>query len=477
MRPHNPFVGGSAPGGVRSRFVNSVPSSTNAMKLRTTFPTVLLLAALTPTATAIEMYWEPLPGRAKDIAAGADGSVWIVGSGLTNGDVYKWNGSTWVLIGGSGVFIAVGPQGDPWVVNFASNLYHRTNNHWELVTQSGSATGVSVGADGAVLITGGSSCFCGPVSDQRLFRYQAATGFAELPGGGHGAVIEPDGTGWWVLDSAGKIFRWQGGPEYVAVAGHARDISRGAGGDIWIVGGANFETGNDPIYRWNGAQFEAATTGQARQISVGPEGTPWVVDSGGKIFRGHALRLQTSDVTVNEGNDLKFPVTLSYPSDRTASVAFQVRRPDGGVAQTGTLIFTPGQTNQIVTQATLVDPAFTGPVQYRLQLSNGVGADLAQSAAIGTVIDISVEPVHLSPSLTAGGGFKVSLNSRLGYTYQLQRRNTLTLPADWSPVTRIDGTGNPVDLSDATRPPDQAFYRVLVTAKAISHDSDTSQEF
>ena len=159
------------------------------MKLRTTFRTALLLAALTPAARAIEMYWEPLPGRAKDIAVGADGSVWIVGSGVTNGDVYKWNGSSWVLIGGSGVLIAVGPQGDPWVVNFASDLYHRTNNQWNLVTQSGSATGVGVGADGTVLITGGSSCFCGPVSDQRLFRYQAGTSFTELPGGGRGAVI------------------------------------------------------------------------------------------------------------------------------------------------------------------------------------------------------------------------------------------------------------------------------------------------
>jgi hypothetical protein len=39
-----------------------------------------------------DMYWQ-MPGAAIDIGAGADGSVWIVG---TDNHPYKWNGSSWV---------------------------------------------------------------------------------------------------------------------------------------------------------------------------------------------------------------------------------------------------------------------------------------------------------------------------------------------------------------------------------------------
>lgn len=425
---------------------------------------VLSLAALAPTVPALEMYWEPLPGRAKDIGVGADGSAWIVGSGLTNGDVYRWNGTDWTLVGGSGVFITVGANGDPWVVNVASDLYHRVNNQWVLITQSGSATGVGVGADGTVLLPGGNSCYCGPVSDQRLFKYTPASGFTDLPGDGHGAVIEPDGTGWWVLDSQGRIFRWQGGPEYTRIDGHARDISRGANGDIWVIGGGAFETGNDRIFRWNGAQFDEATTGQGRQISVGPDGTPWVVDSGGKIFRGHPLGLQVGDTTVIEGAELRFPVTLSYPSDRTTSVAFQIFRPDNSVAGSGTLTFPPGATNLVVTQATPVDPSPNGTRLYRLQLANAVGADVIRSTGIGTVVD-DVSAPTLTPFRTASGGFAVRCPSVIGKRYELQRRGTLGANT-WAAVTALAGTGASIELGDSARPPEQAFYRVTVTPAA-----------
>ena len=423
-----------------------------------------LLAALPHTAAAIEMFWEPLPGKAKDIGVGADGSVWIVGSGITNGDVYQWNGSNWKLIGGSGVLIAVGPAGDPWVVDMGANLYHRINNQWVLITQTGSATGIGVGADGTVLVPGGKSCFCGPVFDQSLFQYSPVTGFTELPGGGHGAVIEPDGRGWWVLDSNGRIFRWQGGPEYEQIPGHARDLSRSANGDIWIIGGGAFETGNDRIFRWNGVQFEEASTGQARQISVAPDGTPWVVNGSGSIFRGHRLGLRAQDVTVTEGADLQFQVTLSYPSDRLASVAYQVLKPDQSVASSGTLSFPPGTTNRVVTQFTTADPQSNGNRIYRLQLANAVGADLVQPTGLGTVVDdAAAAPPVLVPFRSANGGFGVRLASVAGRRYQLQRRTTVG-PEIWSPLVSLNGTGATIELGDSGSPADQAYYRVAVTA-------------
>lgn len=63
--------------------------------------------------------WQLLPGRAKDIDIGEDGSVWIVGTNeVTAGyGLYQWNGSNWDVKDGGAVRIAVDENGNPWVVN------------------------------------------------------------------------------------------------------------------------------------------------------------------------------------------------------------------------------------------------------------------------------------------------------------------------------------------------------------------------
>ncbi|NEZ54196.1 tectonin domain-containing protein [Adonisia turfae] len=63
--------------------------------------------------------WQLLPGRAKDIDIGGDGSVWIVGTNEVTGGygIYQWNGSNWDVKDGGAVRIAVDEDGNPWVVN------------------------------------------------------------------------------------------------------------------------------------------------------------------------------------------------------------------------------------------------------------------------------------------------------------------------------------------------------------------------
>ena len=63
--------------------------------------------------------WQLLPGRAKDIDIGDDGSVWIVGTNEVTGGygIYQWNGSNWDVKDGGAVRIAVDENGNPWVVN------------------------------------------------------------------------------------------------------------------------------------------------------------------------------------------------------------------------------------------------------------------------------------------------------------------------------------------------------------------------
>ena len=72
--------------------------------------------------------WNKLSGSAHDIGVGADGSVWVIGTGsLPPGGfgIFYWDASTsnWLQVDGAAEQIAVGPHGHPWVVNTAREIY------------------------------------------------------------------------------------------------------------------------------------------------------------------------------------------------------------------------------------------------------------------------------------------------------------------------------------------------------------------
>ena len=70
----------------------------------------------------------PLPGLGIDIGAGADGSVWLLGTNRVgrgnDGGIYRWNGNDWDSMGGGGVNLSVGADGTVWVANSAGEIYH-----------------------------------------------------------------------------------------------------------------------------------------------------------------------------------------------------------------------------------------------------------------------------------------------------------------------------------------------------------------
>ncbi len=76
--------------------------------------------------------WRKLPGRARDIGIGADGSVWAIGMDDRAGGhgIYRFNGSDWDKVPGSGTQISVGPDGEPWVVNRSGDLYRSFGTYY-----------------------------------------------------------------------------------------------------------------------------------------------------------------------------------------------------------------------------------------------------------------------------------------------------------------------------------------------------------
>ncbi|HEU4679290.1 MAG TPA: tectonin domain-containing protein, partial [Terrimicrobiaceae bacterium] len=91
--------------------------------------------------------WRQVPGTAKDIGVGADGSVWIIGTNPSgtadNFGVHRWTGKDWQGVEGGGVRIDVDPKGNPWVVNAKGEIFRRVKDTWQHLP--GAAKDIGVG--------------------------------------------------------------------------------------------------------------------------------------------------------------------------------------------------------------------------------------------------------------------------------------------------------------------------------------------
>ncbi len=228
--------------------------------------------------------WHQLPGGANDIAVGADGSVWILGSdeGQSGSSIHRWNGSDWQLMPGEAVRIAVDRDGNAWVVNKNNAIFRFDGQRWQHLP--GSATDIGISENGTVWIAG---------TDERQFgssilRWEG-TQWQTLPGEAVRIDVGPDGKA-WMLDDTNRIFRWDG-QSWHQLPGLATDIGVGADSTVWVIANGDGQS-DSGIYRWSGNDWEQIP-GAAMRVDVGPDGNTWVVTSAHQISRydGHGWQL------------------------------------------------------------------------------------------------------------------------------------------------------------------------------------------
>ncbi|MES2623656.1 MAG: tectonin domain-containing protein [Pseudomonadota bacterium] len=221
--------------------------------------------------------WEYMPGAARDIGVGADGTVWAVGTGYGYGDnygLYRWDGRNWYESRGSAIRVDVDPSGNPWIINADNEIWHLYRGRWEYVP--GQASDIGIGADGSVWAvgiddrTGGSSIY-------QLGNY----GWTRVSGTAVKIDVDPNGSP-WVINEDEQIYRRENG-FWKRMPGKARDIGIGADGTVWVIGNDDRDSGYG-IYRFNGTDWDRVS-GSGSQISVGPDGEPWVVNRDGDIYR------------------------------------------------------------------------------------------------------------------------------------------------------------------------------------------------
>jgi Calx-beta domain/Tectonin domain/Fibronectin type III domain len=182
----------------------------------------------------------------------------ITVTGLHNGTVYTFKVTAANAIG-------TGPA------SAASNPVLPEN----FAAKPGTATDISVGANGAVWAVGSANVSGG----HPIYQWNGSK-WVTVAGGAVAIAVDPHGNP-WIINSSHKIFR-RSGTKWVAVPGTATGISIGANGAVWAVGTASI-SGGHPVLRWNGSKWVTVTGAAAVAIAVDPHGDPWIVSSGHKI--------------------------------------------------------------------------------------------------------------------------------------------------------------------------------------------------
>ncbi len=275
--------------------------------------------------------WHNMPGgQVRDVAIGADNTVWIIGAGSGPGGhrTYRWDPASysWQDMGGNGARIAVDPQGNAWIVQTAEvggQIWRYTGSEW-IKMPGGDAKDIGIGADGSVWLIGAGT---GPGGNRTWKWDPASNGWLDMGGNGARIAVDPQGNAWMVqtADVGGQIWRYTGSSWVKMTGGSAVDIGIGADGAVWLAG-AGTGPGGNRIYEWTGAGWEFMS-GHGVSISVSKEGIPWMVQSldyQGTVWAGvvptHVSRHVVPDVT---GKTVAEAVALVQAQGLVAEVAYQ----------------------------------------------------------------------------------------------------------------------------------------------------------
>ena len=266
---------------------------------------------------AVRVYYDnyvQTPGAAKDIGAGTDGSVWVIGTVVAPGGftIHKWNGTGWDLDSNgasSAVRISVSPDGTPWVANSGGFVYHKSSNSpfsgvWQLVSGISASDIAGMGSTAyAVSTTATTGGFT-------IYYFDGGQWVLDNNGAVGGVRIAVDNFGVpWIVQSSGAILlRYEGGWTSMPLGYfglHALDIAvppNAIAGYAWAVNGftgslllnlfnQQFAYPGPPGLNapsdteWWPTTFRSTFTTSASVAAAGPNGQPWIVDGAGNIFR------------------------------------------------------------------------------------------------------------------------------------------------------------------------------------------------
>ncbi|GGH17631.1 hypothetical protein GCM10007352_27880 [Mucilaginibacter phyllosphaerae] len=144
--------------------------------------------------------WDELPGLATDIAIGANGSVFTIGtievSPTGGNNIMRWTGTAWEdMLDCAGTRIAVTPAGIPWVVNKSGLVYQFGGTYLWSAFNNVTASDIGIGTNGSVFVTGKNTGEGNP----DIFKFDGVYDWSNIGvTGGTNISVTPDGKAWWI---------------------------------------------------------------------------------------------------------------------------------------------------------------------------------------------------------------------------------------------------------------------------------------
>lgn len=207
--------------------------------------------------------WIQQPIKAIDIAVGASGAVWAIG---TDKHVMRLDGDAWEPTSGTGVKIAVDPSGNPWVVNADGQISKYSGASWS--TLPGTASAITIAPNGTVFILG-------PVRVHGGFEILRLNGSAWEPivGGGATAIAAGSQAVYAAQDTSTNLV--------LMSTNTALRVDRGSPGSSTAVAASSVNSSNN-------GNAAGAATGVTSAVVAAPNGSPTTgAGSSGTVDAAH----------------------------------------------------------------------------------------------------------------------------------------------------------------------------------------------
>lgn len=233
------------------------------------FLTLLFAFVSVQTQTAVPAGLSQLPGTAKDIDIGADGSIWRIG---TDSTIARFEEGGWTKIDGTAARIAVDNFGFPWVVKSTGEILRRNGRKW--IVLSGTAIDIDIGSSGEVWVVG---------RDGWIRRWGGEDWVDAIKADATRIAVDGQGRP-WVMNSKGEFSSADLATKF---SGIAKAVAIGADGSFWII---------DPtlaVSKWTSeSKWKEEIKGTFAEITIDNGGSPILIDTKGNIFRASADKLE-----------------------------------------------------------------------------------------------------------------------------------------------------------------------------------------
>jgi hypothetical protein len=231
-----------------------------------------------PNATAeITLDWAWLPGLARDVVEGRDGTLWLLGTIETAGQrqLFRATPFGWTAVPGAfGCALAVAPDGNPWLADAEGIIRFFDGSGWRV--HPGRAAAIAVAADGAPWIVA-------RTQDDSDGAVQCWTGSAFADSGIVARRIKIDAAGVLLAMSADGTGQRLAGATWRRVAGNIADLAVDQAGTVWAAsrGAGRIWRLDAPHAVWQGAQASVAVRLLGRR-----DGSLLAVQADGAMFTG-----------------------------------------------------------------------------------------------------------------------------------------------------------------------------------------------